>query len=365
VVRVDLVKEFARLSSIVQDLAIANPQLGQKAQAALQQLGSASKALVHMSQQFSESYLDLTALELQDNRRSVNRGYWEILPPGRLLEPQILELVRNRSVTLKRLYQASLDFTSITKFSAEELAFARDIGDEFKSHKRFWNRLKKVVVDDRPFRIGQQWEVKGAVSFFNLLIRHGYVTRCDAQLRRGEAAATGLDLNAVLAELKANPLRDIDRLQFTYQIDRRQHAFLTGGWFEAYSYYVFEDMLIRLAADFEIYSRVQYQATQAGRSVSRGDIDLLVSLEDQIFVVECKSGDFSDEEAGRCVQKTRFLKEICRDMGVKETLFFLVAPPIDSEQSAGVMDRLKAEDIELVEPQDIRSLLSKRLRPGT
>jgi hypothetical protein len=363
--KVDLVREFARLAGIVQGLAGTNPQLGQKAQAALLQLSSASKALVHMSQQFSESYLDLTALELQDHRRSVNRGYWEVLPSGRLQEPQILELVRNRSVTLKRLYQASLDFTSITKFSAEELAFAKEIGDEFRSHKRFWNRLKKVVIDDRPFRIGQQWEVKGAIAFFSLLLRHGYASRCEAQLRRGEAGPITMDLNVVSAELKANPLAENDRLHITYQIDRRQQAFLNGGWFEAYSYYVFEDMLIRLAADFEIYSRVQYQATQAGRSVSRGDIDLLVSLEEQIFMVECKSGDFTEEEAGRCVQKTRFLKEICHDMGVKETLFFLVAPRVDTEDSAAVIDRLKSEDIELVEPQDIRSLLSKRLRPGS
>lgn len=363
--KVDLVKEFARLSSIVHELASTNPQLGQKAQAALLQLSSASKALVHMSQQFSESYLDLAALELQDNRRSVNRGYWDVLPPGRLLEPQILELVRNRSVTLKRLYQASLDFTSITKFSAEELAFAKEIGDEFRSHKQFWTRLKKVIVDDRPFRIGRQGEVKGAIAFFSLLLRHGYASRCEAQLRRGESAAVTLDLNAVAAELKNTPLGERDRLQVIYQIDGRQQAFLSGGWFEAYSYYVFEDMLIRLAADFEIYSRVQYQATQAGRSVSRGDIDLLVSLQDQIVMVECKSGEFTEVEAGRCVQKTRFLKEICHDMGVKETLFLLVAPRVDNEDSAAVIDRLRTEDIELVEPQDIRTLISKRLKPSS
>jgi hypothetical protein len=363
--KVDLVKEFARLSSIVQGLASANPQLGQKAQAALLQLSSASKALVHMSQQFSESYLDLTALGIQDNRRSVSRVYWEVLPPGRLPEPQILDLVRNRSVTLKRLYQASLDFTSITKFSAEELAFAREVGDEFRSHKRYWNRLKRIVVDDRPFRIGLQWEAKGAIAFFNLLLRHGYASRCEAQLQRGESAAKLLELNTVAAELKSTPLAESDKLQIVYQIDRRQQAFLCGGWFEAYAYYVFEDMLIRLAADFEIYGRVQYQATQAGRSVSRGDIDLLVGLQDQIVMVECKSGDFTEEEAGRCIQKTRFLKEICQDMGVKETLFLLVAPRVDTEDSAAVIDRLKTEDIELVEPQDIRMLLSKRLKPGS
>lgn len=360
--KVNLVAEFTRLAGLVEGLAKSEVQLGQKARAALVQLGTASKALVHMSQQFSDSYLDLTALTLDDARRAANRGYWDELPAGRLDEAQIVELVRNRSMTLKRLYQASVDFTSITKFSEAELAFAREIGDEFKTYKRYWTRLKKIIVDERPFRIAHSWEVKGATNFFNLLLRHEYASRCEAQLRRADGSQATFDLASLHVELKRTPLAESDKLQLDYSIDRRQHSFLNGGWFEVYSYYVFEDMLTRLSADFEIYSRVQYQATHAGKSVSRGDIDLLVSLQDQIVMVECKSGDFSEDEAARYVQKTRFLKEICDGMGVKETLFMLVSPRVNAEEAATVIDRLQGEGIELVEPQEIRTLLSGRLR---
>lgn len=357
--------EFARLAGMVEDVADSNPQLGQKAHAALGQLRSASKALAHMSQMFSESYLDLTAIGVHDSRRAANREYWDQLPPGRIDGSQLVELVRNHSVTLKRLYQASVDFGTITKFGEAELAFAKEIGDDFRTFKRYWTRLKKILADERPFRIAQAWEAKGAIGFFGLLLRHGYASQCGAELKRGDAAPQLLDFASLLTELKRAPLVDTDRLNLTYAIDRRHHGFLTGGWFEAYSYLVFDDMLTRLAADFEIYSRVQYQATQAGKSASRGEIDLLVSLQDQIVMVECKSGDFSDDEVTRYLQKKRFLKEIFDGMGVRETLFMLVAPRVDADETGATADRLQADGVELVEPQDIRTLLSKRLMART
>lgn len=359
--KVNLVAEFARLAGLVDELAASNTQLGQKAQIALGQLKTASRALLHMAQQVSESYLDMTDIALHDTQRAANRSYWSRLPPGRIDETRLAELVRDHSVTLKRLYQASVDFGSITKFSDAELMFAKEIGDDFRTQKRYWSRLKKILADGRPFRVTQPWEVRGATGFFSMLQRHGYSSRCEAELKRGDRPPTDLDLAALLAELKRTPLLEGDRLQLSYAIDRRHHAFLTGGWFEAYSYYVFEDMLTRLAADFEIYSRVQYQATHAGKSASRGELDLMVSLDDQIVMVECKSGDFSDDEVSRYLQKKRFLKEIFDGMGVRETLFMLVAPRVDVDEAAAMVERLQADGVEMVEPQDIRTLLSKRL----
>lgn len=358
--KVDLIADCARLAGQLEALSTSQTQLGQKAQASLKQLATASRAMLHLMRQVSENYIDLTAYEVGDNRWSAARAWWDGLPAGRLERAQIDELVKDRSATLARLYRASLDFTAITKFSDAELAFAREIGDEFRIYKKIWGRLKKLMTDDRPYRLFNEGQARAVIGLFNLLLRHGLVTKSDAQIRRG-AESRVLELAAVVGELRKAPLADDDRLYVRYELDRRRQSLLTGGWFEAYSYHVFRNMLSRFSVDFELYSRVQYEANLAAKAMSRGDIDLLVSLQDQIIMVECKSAELSADEAARVIQKTRFLRDVFASTGVKEILFMLVSVPPETEEAQAALDRIEAEGIEVVEPQDIRTFLSSRL----
>lgn len=360
--KADLIADCARLAGQLESLSASQGQLGQKAQASLRQLVTASQALLHLMRQVSENYVDLTAVGMSTDHASDARSYWQSLPAGRLEQSQIEELVQRRSAVLRKLYRASIDFTAITKFSDAELSFAREIGDNFRVHRRFWARLKKILADGRPFRIVHDREVRGAVAFFQLLGRYGLVSRVEVRLQRGEEVRT-FDLASVAGELRKSPLSTADRLHIHYEFDRKQQTLLTGGWFEAYSSHVFENMLTRLAADFEIYSRVQYEANVAARASSRGDIDVLVSLRDQIVMVECKSADLSADEATRVIQKTRFLREIFSSMGIKETTFMLVCVPGDTDESEAILGRVEAEGIDVVEPQDIRSFLRTKLTP--
>jgi hypothetical protein len=360
--KVDLVADCARLASRLEALSTSQTQLGQKAQASLKQLTTASNAMLHLMRQVSENYLDLTTLEVGDNPWSAARAWWDALPPGRLSREQIDELVKERSATIAKLYRASLDFTAITKFSDQELAFAREIGDEFRIYKKIWARTKGLLAESRPYRLFNEGQARAVVGFFSLLLRHGIATKCEAQLRRA-ASSTIVELGTVVAELRRQPLADEDRLFIRFEIDRSRQGLLTGGWFEAYSYHVFRNMLARFSVDFELYSRVQYEANLAAKAMSRGDIDLLVSLRDQIVMVECKSADLSGEEAARVIQKTRFLRDVFASTGMKETLFMLVCVPPESEESQAALDRIEAEGVEVVEPQDIRTFLSGKLAP--
>ena len=358
--KVDLIADCARLAGQLESLAASQTQLGQKAQASLKQLATASRAMLHLMRQVSENYIDLTAFEVGDNPWSVARAWWDALPAGRLEREQIEELVKDRSASLARLYRASLDFTAITKFSDAELGFAREIGDEFRIYKKIWGRLKKLMADGRPYRLFNEGQARAVIGLFNLLQRHGLIVKSDAQVRRG-AETRVIDLSSVVGELRRKPLSDDDRLYVRYELDRRRQSLLTGGWFEAYSYHVFHNMLSRFSVDFELYSRVQYEANLAAKAMSRGDIDLLVSLQDEIIMVECKSAELSADEAGRVIQKTRFLRDVFASTGVKETLFMLVSVPAETDEAQAALDRIEAEGIEVVEPQDIRTFLSSRL----
>jgi hypothetical protein len=360
--KVDLIAECARLSEHLEALSASQTQLGQKAQTSLKQLVVASKALLHLMRQVNENYIDLNAYEIVDNRWSETRAWWEALPAGRLQAEQIDELVKTRSPTLGRLYRASLDFSSITKFGEGDLAFARAIGDEFRTYRKIWGRLKSLLIDSRPYRLHNEGQAKAVIGLFNLLLRHGVLARAEAQVKRG-AEVRSIELPAVVSEMRKAELAADDRVSLRYEVDRSRQTLLTGGWFEAYSYLVFQDMLTRWSADFEIYSRVQYEAKIAARAVSRGDIDVLVSLQDQIIIVECKSAELSADEAGRLIQKTGFLREVLNGMGVKEALFMLVSVPAESDEAKAALSRVEAEGVEVVEPQDIRTYLSRKLAP--
>lgn len=360
--KVDLIADCARLAGQLETLSTSQTHLGQKAQQSLRQLATASKAMLHLMRQVSESYIDLTAYETGGNRWSEARAWWEALPAGKLDSAQIDELVKGRSATLARLYRASVDFKAITKFGEDELAFAREIGDEFRIYKKVWARLKSLLVDGRPYRLYNEGQARAVIGLFNLLQRHDLVTKVDAQIKRG-ADVRVVEPTTVVAELRKSPLDAEDRVYLRFEVDRRRQTLLTGGWFEAYSYYVFHNMLSRWSADFEIYSRVQYEATIAAKSSSRGDIDLLVSLQDQIILVECKSAELSADDASRVIQKTRFLRDVISGLGVKEALFMLVCMPAESEEAQAQLDRVEAEGIEVVEPQDIRTFLRSKLAP--
>jgi hypothetical protein len=360
--KVDLIADCARLVDQLEVLSTSQTQLGQKAQGSLKQLATASKAMLHLMRQVSENYIDLTAYETGGNHRNEARAWWDALPAGRLDPAHIEELVKGRSATLARLYRASVDFTSATKFSDSELAFAREIGDEFRIYKRVWSRLKSLMTDGRPYRLHSDGQARAVIGLFSLLQRHGLITSFDVQFKRGSDTKV-LDPTAAIAELRKVPPEADDRVYLRYEVDRRRQSLLTGGWFEAYSYYVFHNMLSRWSADFEIYSRVQYQANIAAQASSRGDIDLLVSLQDQIILVECKSAELSADEASRVIQKTRFLRDVISGLGVKEAMFMLVAMPAESENAQASLDRVEAEGIEVVEPQDIRTFLRSKLAP--
>jgi hypothetical protein len=316
--------------------------------------------MLHPMRQVSVTYIDLTAYEFADNRCNEARTWWDTLPAGRLEPCQIDELIKGRSATLARLYRASIDFKSITKIGEAELAFAREIGDEFRIYKKVWARLKSLLVDGRPYRLHNEGQARAVIGLVHLLLRHGLLTKAEAQIRRGGDTRVA-ELAAVAPEMRRAPLAADDRVYLRYEVDRRRQTLLTGGWFEAYSYYVFHNMLTRFSADFEIYSRVQYEANIAAKALSRGEIDLLVSLPDQIIMVECKSADLTAEDANRVIQKTRFLREVFAAMGVRETLFMLVCIPAESEDAQASLDRIGADGIEVVEPQDIRTFLSRKL----
>ncbi len=190
------------------------------------------------------------------------------LPPGRLERAKIRR-TRRRSAArrLKRLYQASLDFTAITKFSAEELAFAREIGDEFQIYKKFWARTKSLMADGRPFRLFNEGQARAVVGFFTLLLRHGIATKCDAQMQARPNRQLSLDLTAVVRNCASRRLPKTSgcMMRLSKSTAASSHCSLVAGS-RPIRTTCSKTCLIRLSADFETYSRVQYRGHSCGRS---------------------------------------------------------------------------------------------------
>lgn len=146
--------------------------------------------------------------------------------------------------------------------------------------------------------------------------------------------------------------------------DRSHQSFLTGHWFNAYAYTVFEDQLKRLDSDYEIYPRVEFEHATGGRT-TKGDFDVIINIGRRLLLVECKSGRI-DREHGRddfaeIVEKTDMLKKAFSSTRIADHTFLLLFNP-DANEPQAIRDYFAARSIEAVTPAEIRTVVIDKIR---
>jgi hypothetical protein len=359
----NLLEEFKLLEDGLRKYAGAQTALAAKAraevEAALLKVAQTREALNRLH----EEYIDLSSVELTGSDLASNREFWDEQPSGRLVDEALERLVKKNRGVLNSLYRASVTIHGITKFSDDEMRFAQEIGDHFDQHKRTWTLFKSLLPDRRPLRAKTKpWTVAAVRDFFALLRRHKLVQIVEYELPQGGGVREPIDVDRLIDKCRRKEIPDDRFFEVRYELaDNRSVGLITGSWFEAYSYSVCRDMIERQSIDFEIYSRVAYSASHAAKAVSRSDFDLLVGLPEALMMVECKSGRLSDDEADRVTEKTEFVRQVLKSMGVPNHHFVLVYSPVDNADSADAIARLQEAGVRVVEPQGLRAHLREQL----
>jgi hypothetical protein len=302
-------------------------------------------------------HTEIVPLDLRDaaKQHAQNFEFYKSLPGGLIQKGEpAYERLFTQSATLNELYRAGVEMPSMMKFSDEELAFAKELGEGFQE----WNEpLHDIMVclqrreDYRETngRYLQEWN-----RFLNLLKRWAVIT--DYQ---------GAFLHFKRKEFVPAPMSKIltinpdNVFRFEWQKGKTEFdSLISGHWFSAFAYSIIVDHLGRLGSDFELYTLVRYSAPKDVIR-SSGDLDVVVRAGGKILMIECKSGtlkrvgnrdDFADIE-----DKAKALERVFvhANSEIDDYTFWLVYNPYLNNPSE-VSNELRESGIVSVKPEDIR-----------
>ena len=111
-------------------------------------------------------------------------------------------------------------------------------------------------------------------------------------------------------EFISYPIKNVDI------IDKYDIRYITGGWFEEYVYYLIKDIL----KPTDIQIGVLIRET---RETNMNDLDVVFTLGNKLFVIECKTGVGGRSLFSQIVYKASALKETLLGLSGKSYLGFL------------------------------------------
>ena len=360
---INLIERAQELKTHLEATVSANPQLPAKPREIISDTIAHAASLAEKLRIISDNYVDLTSIKTGEKDMLKNVHFWDKLPPGQINGPMLDELVTNRSTTLKILYQGAIDIRQISKFDEVELSIARELGDNFSIHQRGWSKLKVALAKSDNGVQAKASEAYSVKDFMVMLNKREVIGGFKFQFAKYQAnKSTWTD--AELGVLRKLPENHPVRFEFD-GFNRRFHSFLTGHWFNAYAYTVFEDQLKRLDSDFEIYPRVQFEHATGGRR-SKGDFDVIINIGKRLLLVECKSGRIARDDRGRddfaeIVEKTEMLKKAFSSTRIADHTFLLLFNP-DANEPKEIHDYFAARGIEAVTPAEIRGVVIDKIR---
>jgi hypothetical protein len=310
---------------------------------------------------FDRDFLDLKKSTEETKSFAQNLQYWDSIAPGIIKgDSNSFTELKENSITISDLYQAAIDIEQIIKFSPQELQFATTLGDSFVKFHDVWQQFKIQLQKKQDRLLTTGATVPESIAFFQLLRRFSFVNEWTVSIYLwGKKKWVEADM-ARLRQLNDKN----SKIRFDFVLANTSQGFITGNWFNAYAYEVLRDQLKRLQAAFEIYTLVNYRSADR-LSVTKGEIDVLARINDQIVVVECKSGKILSERGQNgfeiCARKFEEVRQIFANAGISKVTFLLVFNPFlvepaqvdkhfhNSDAIACSIDTLRGKTRELVQ----------------
>ena len=135
---------------------------------------------------------------------------------------------------------------------------------------------------------------------------------------------------------------------------REEIEYLTGGWFEEYVYYLIKDNVmpddIAIGVHIDGVTEIKHN----------NELDVCFIKNNQLYVIECKSGIKSDSMFNEIVYKVSALKEVLLGLDCHSYIFSLKKDPTgDLKKIAKYMDVTFCDYDVLVKEEKLRKTLNK------
>jgi hypothetical protein len=114
-------------------------------------------------------------------------------------------------------------------------------------------------------------------------------------------------------------------------------------------------MLQRLELPHEIVTRLKYSTVREGKGRFEGELDVLISTDDKLVLVECKSGKFSIEDARRMLERKEVIEAALLEAQATSMKldFLLVHAPLSESPDARKL--VEQAGIHVLGPVDVLS----------
>ena len=289
--------------------------------------------------------------------------FWKQLPTGRTLagDPLLDALVRE-SETLDALQRSGVEITSVNKFTDAEMNLAKEIGDNFQSRHWALQKFKAAVQHKNYVANAQIADLKDCRAFFNSMKQHKVIATYKVEVSI-ENTGEWQELNPS----ETNKFRHYAPIRLPFELVDDQFVGLIGGdWFNAYAFQIISRHLVNNRFDFELFTRVQYQAP---RDIIRsdGDFDIIGKIKNRLLFVECKSGKLpgrNSPEVRKIIENTEDLKAVFNAVktGIDKFTFLTIYNPFLPENE-NIPEKL-SDDIWAVKPFEIRGKITEIFRQG-
>jgi len=298
-------------------------------------------------EEINTNILSLDAI-IPQTRFKENLKFWEKQKAGSITNQDLVPL-RYHSKTLDTLYRKGFDITKVYKFSSVEDSIAKIMGSINTSNPDIINRLKKEydVTNDEMGGLDFSYLVKNKIfKLIGIFEKNGLIIAPPTYYKKN---------NDNWVVIKKEDLSKNNRYHVTFQKqlnnEDKQYSngnikqFVTGDWFNSWVYQVTVDHLKRNLFDFEIYTKVEFNAPFDIAKTS-GDFDIIAMVKNKILCIECKSKQKIGEEDGhKLIRKTQVIHNIFRDSDQTLKYEFLLLHLEKTKISNQLRDRLRKNEI--------------------
>lgn len=302
---------------------------------------------------------NLFPLEIKSNNSnlSTNLAFWQKATAGNLKSgsDEYNKLISN-SETLKALYRAGIDIPTITKFSGDEIKFAKEIGVGFSEFHELLHQLNVCINQNikNKFQIVSKVEkAQTDERFFNLLKKYNVID--DYKVHMYVKQKGGYTDSSFPQCMKSLAKKNSVRINCTFS-NSNYHNLISGHWFNAYAYYIIDDHLNRNKFDYELYTRVSYKAPEEIFR-SGGDFDVIAMVGQKVLLVECKSNELraDRDDFDKIIQKTKGIKKVfdLTRTNHYEYIFLLIYNHFSNNHQE-ISTQLEGTGIKPIRPNEIR-----------
>jgi hypothetical protein len=357
---VDAANELHELLSEVLDSVAMGSKLKENIESIRKRVARIAKFL----KEVNDNYVPLEVGELKHDAGAV-LDLWRKAPAGSITANSKLyaDLI-DKSETLRTLQSAAIDIVSIRKFSNSEIRLAKALGDRYQEYNpllyklviclnhlsnqigNFKSKVRYAKVDHRLFLLLQKFNV---IDKFKIKLHiHSKDQFVDSTFAKIKS----------LSQMQNNETL----IRFICEKAENQH-FVRGDWFNAYAYQIIDDQLGRHNLDYEIFTRVTYNAPP-DIIRSGGDFDIIAMVEDKVLLVECKSAGLKQsaerDDFEKIIEKTQVVKKVFDHTRTNHYDYkFLLIYNHFSNDPAEIEQKLEGTGIQPVKLDNIRGTVNE------